>query len=151
MLVHTPIQCEMMMAKQGTAKTDIMVKDWWLAALHKSVSHVAQKSTFPFPLGHFETESDMAHRSPISLFAIEQLRNVCLFPDWSVTSVFWQANFKSGPSGTPWNPKILPKVSTPCFTTEAASCKTFLLHSVGSIPLLSIGSAHLGSSWELQT
>jgi hypothetical protein len=85
--IHTPIQREMMIAKQGTTKTDIMVKDWWLAPLHKSASHVSQKSTFTFPSVHFVTEPNMAQGSTASLFATEQARNVCLFPDWSERTI----------------------------------------------------------------
>lgn len=87
MFIHTPIQREMMIAKQGTTKTDIMVKEWWLAPLHKSVSHVPQKSTFPFSFVNFVTESTMAQGSTASVFAAEQLRNVCLFPDLSERTI----------------------------------------------------------------
>jgi hypothetical protein len=66
----------MMIAKEGTTKTDIMVKECILAPLHKSVSHVSQKSILLFPSVNFETELNMAQESKPSLSAGVQLRNV---------------------------------------------------------------------------
>jgi len=80
--VHTPIQCEIMTAIQGITRADIMVMEWWLEPLHKSVSQVSQKSTFPWPF-FLEAESVKGHGSTDSLFAIEHIRLVCFFPNGS--------------------------------------------------------------------